>query len=56
MAAGTMALLTLCEPADSAPALCVGFKPNPADPHRRLLRSEADAKHALFDLKASYSH
>ena len=36
--------------------VCCGFKPDPADPHRKLLRSESDAKQALFDLQGLASH
>ena len=52
MAAGTNALLNVCD----ADKVCCGFKPNPADPHRKLLRSEGDVEHALFDVKTVTSH
>ena len=52
MAAGTNALLNVCD----ADKVCCGFKPSAADPHRKLLRSESDAKHPLFDVKAVVSH
>lgn len=59
-AAGTNALLTLCDPADKLNAkLCSGFKPNPADPHRKLLRAEEAAaapNAALFELRTVTSH
>jgi hypothetical protein len=52
MAAGTNALLNVCD----ADKVCCGFKPDPADPHRKLLRSESDSKQALFDLQSLASH
>lgn len=52
MAAGTNALLNVCD----ADKVCCGFKPDPADPHRKLLRSESDAKQALFELQGLASH
>ena len=59
-AAGTNALLTLCDPADKRNAkLCSGFKPNPSDPHRKLLRAEEAAaapNAALFELHTVTSH
>ena len=42
MAAGTNALLNVCD----GGTVCCGFKPNAADPHRKLLRSESDSKQA----------
>jgi hypothetical protein len=52
MAAGTNALLNVCD----ADKVCCGFKPSAADPHRKLLRSESDANHPLFDVKAVVGH
>jgi len=52
MAAGTNALLNVCD----SDKVCCGFKPDPADPHRKLLRSESDSKQALFDVQKLASH
>jgi hypothetical protein len=52
MAAGTNALLNVCD----ADKVCCGFKPDPADPHRKLLRSESNSKQALFDVQSLDSH
>lgn len=51
MAAGTNALLNVCD----GGTVCCGFKPNAADPHRKLLRSESDSKQAHIHV-ATGSH